>query len=384
MRVLISGGGTGGHVYPALAVAMLLQQHYNADILYLGSDDGLETRLVPAVGLRFKAIQAGKLQRYVSWRTVTGIARVPVGMTQAVGIVRDFRPDVAFTSGGYVAVPAGLAARLNGVPLLMHQQDVPPNLSNKLLAPLATRISVAFADSQRYFPTHKTLHLGNPIRQTILDVRSVSPQQARIRLGLDPNIPLALVTGGSQGARHLNQTVCHALPELLKQCQVLQISGSNLFNETHELSTQTLVEVDDEIRQHYRLEAYMDAEMPLALQAADLVLCRSGASVLSELAVLGKPSVLVPLPPAIGSSPQEANAAMFKREGAAEVIVNNLLKPELLMNRITSILSEPACLLQMSEAAKQLAKPDATRDIVETIVTLTRGIIAKTYEVTSI
>jgi len=384
MRVLISGGGTGGHVYPALAVAMLLQQHYSADILYLGSDDGLETRLVPAVGLRFKAIQAGKLQRYVSWRTVTGIARVPVGMTQAVGIVRDFRPDVAFTSGGYVAVPAGLAARLNGVPLLMHQQDVPPNLSNKLLAPLATRISVAFADSQRYFPTHKTLHLGNPIRQTILDVRSVSPQQARIRLGLDPNIPLALVTGGSQGARHLNQTVCHALPELLKQCQVLQISGSNLFNETHELSTQTLVEVDDEIRQHYRLEAYMDAEMPLALQAADLVLCRSGASVLSELAVLGKPSVLVPLPPAIGSSPQEANAAMFKREGAAEVIVNNLLKPELLMNRITSILSEPACLLQMSEAAKQLAKPDATRDIVETIVTLTRGTIAKTYEVTSI
>ena len=384
MRVLISGGGTGGHVYPALAVAMQLQQHYNADILYLGSDDGLETRLVPAAGLRFKTIQAGKLQRYVSWRTVTGIARVPVGMTQAVGIVRNFRPDVVFTSGGYVAVPAGLAARINGVPLLMHQQDVPPNLSNKLLAPLATRISVAFADSQRYFPAHKTLHLGNPIRQAILDVRSVSPQQARISLGFDPNLSLVLVTGGSQGARHLNQTVCHTLPELLQRCQVLQISGSNLFNETRELSTQTLTDVDDEIRQRYRLEAYMDAEMPLALQAADLVLCRSGASVLSELAVLGKPSILVPLPPAIGSSPQEANAAMFKSEGAAEVIVNNLLKPELLLNRITSILSEPACLLQMSEASKQLAKPDATRDIVETIATLIRGTVAKTYEVTSI
>jgi len=384
MRVLISGGGTGGHVYPALAVAMQLQQHYNADILYLGSDDGLETRLVPAAGLRFKTIQAGKLQRYVSWRTVTAIARVPVGMTQAVGIVRNFRPDVVFTSGGYVAVPAGLAARINGVPLLMHQQDVPPNLSNKLLAPLATRISVAFADSQRYFPAHKTLHLGNPIRQAILDVRSVSPQQARISLGFDPNLPLVLVTGGSQGARHLNQTVCHTLPELLQRCQVLQISGSNLFNETRELSTQTLTDVDDEIRQRYRLEAYMDAEMPLALQAADLVLCRSGASVLSELAVLGKPSILVPLPPAIGSSPQEANAAMFKSEGAAEVIVNNLLKPELLLNRITSILSEPACLLQMSEASKQLAKPDATRDIVETIATLIRGTVAKTYEVTSI
>ncbi len=387
MRVLISGGGTGGHVYPALAVAMQLQQHYNAEILYLGSDDGLETRLVPATGLPLKTIQAGKLQRYVSWRTMTGVARIPVGMTQAIGIVRAFRPDVAFTSGGYVAVPAGLAARIHGVPFLMHQQDVPPNLSNKLLAPLATRISVAFADSQRFFPARKTLHLGNPIRQAILDVRAVSPQQACTNLGLTPDLPLVLVTGGSQGARHLNQTVCHALPELLQQCQVLQISGSNLYEETKALADEKLAGIDEETRQRYRLEPYMDAEMPLALQAAGIVLCRSGASVLSELAVLGKPSILVPLPPAIGSSPQEANAAMFQREGAAEVIVDNLLKPELLLNRVTSILSQPARLRVMSEAATTLAKPNATQAIVEAIVTMAKGTVAKTpstYEVTSI
>ncbi len=387
MRVLISGGGTGGHVYPALAVAQQLQQHYNADILYLGSDDGLETRLVPAAGVPLKTIQAGKLQRFVSWRTVAGVARVPVGMAQAIGIVRAFRPDVAFTSGGYVAVPAGLAARLNRTPLLMHQQDVPPNLSNKLLAPLATRISVAFADSLRYFPSQKTVQLGNPIRQAILDVHTVSLQQARTELGLAPNIPLVLVTGGSQGARHLNQTVCHALPELLKQCQVLHISGSNLFNETRTLSEQTLADVESETRQRYRLVPYMDEQMPLALQAADLVLCRSGASVLSELAVLGKPSILVPLPPALGSSPQEANAAMFQREQAAEVILNDLLKPEAMVERVTYILSQPAYLQKMSHAAMKLAKPDATQEIVETIVTLAKRTVAKTptkYEVTSI
>jgi UDP-N-acetylglucosamine--N-acetylmuramyl-(pentapeptide) pyrophosphoryl-undecaprenol N-acetylglucosamine transferase len=366
---------------------MQLQQHYNAEILYLGSDDGLETRLVPATGLRLKTIQAGKLQRYVSWHTVTGIARIPVGMTQAVSIVRSFRPDVAFTSGGYVAVPAGLAARIHGVPFLMHQQDVPPNLSNKLLAPLATRISVAFADSQRFFPVRKTLHLGNPIRQAILDVRTVSPQQACANLGLTPDLPLVLVTGGSQGARHLNQTVCHTLPELLQQCQVLQISGSNLYEETKALADEKLAGIDEETRQRYRLEPYMDAEMALALQAAEIVLCRSGASVLSELAVLSKPSILVPLPPAIGSSPQEANAAMFQREGAAEVIVDNLLKPELLLNRVTSILSQPARLQAMSEAATKLAKPNATQAIVEAIVTMAKGTVAKTpstYEVTSI
>ncbi len=387
MRVLISGGGTGGHVYPALAVAQQLQQQYNAEILYLGSDDGLETRLVPAAGLSLKTIQAGKLQRFVSWRTVKGVARVPVGMAQAIGIVRAFRPDVAFTSGGYVAVPAGLAARLNNTPFLMHQQDVPPNLSNKLLAPLATRISVAFADSLRYFPAQKTVQLGNPIRQAILDVRNISSQQARINLGLQPEIPLVLVTGGSQGARHLNATVCHALPELLKSCQVLHISGSNLYNETRDLSEQTLVGIENETRQRYRLEPYIDEEMPFALQAADLVLCRSGASVLSELAVLGKPSVLVPLPPAIGSSPQEANASMFQRKQASEVILNDLLKPEVMIERITYILSQPARLGEMAQAASKLAKPNATQEIVETIAALTNKTVVKMptgYEVTSI
>ena len=387
MRVLISGGGTGGHVYPALAVAQQLQQQYNAEILYLGSDDGLETRLVPAAGLTLKTIQAGKLQRFVSWRTVKGVARVPVGMAQAVGIVRCFRRDVAFTSGGYVAVPAGLAAWLIRIPFLMHQQDVPPNLSNKLLAPLATRISVAFADSLHYFPSQKTVQLGNPIRQAILDVRSISSQQARINLGLQPEVPLVLVTGGSQGARHLNSTVCHALPELLKSCQVLHISGSNLYNETRDLAEQTLAGTEDETRQRYRLEPYMDEEMPLALQAADLVLCRSGASVLSELAVLGKPSILVPLPPAIGSSPQEANAMMFQREQASEVILNNLLKPEVMIERITYILSQPACLTEMAQAASKLAKSNATQEIVETLVALAHKTVVKTptkYEVTSI
>src|SRR5579885_1789792 len=287
MRVLISGGGSGGHIYPALAVATQLQETYNAQILYLGSDDGLETDLVPAAGLRMVVVKAGKLQRFVSWRTLVGVARVPVGMVQAVEIVRKFRANVAFTSGGYVAVPAGLAARLNGVPLLMHQQDVPPNLSNRLIAPLATRISVAFADSLHYFPLRKTLLLGNPIRQPMLDVRHTAPQQARSTLGFAPDLPLLLVTGGSQGARHLNQVVCQALPELLKFCQVLQISGPKLFEETGALSASAMAGMEESLQQRYRLVAYMDEEMPLALQAAELVLCRSGASTLSELAVLG-------------------------------------------------------------------------------------------------
>ena len=374
MRVLISGGGTGGHIYPALSVAAQLQKHYNAEILYLGSDDGLETRLVPPTGLHFATIQAGKLHRYISWRTVMGIVRVPVGMAQAIRIVRRFKPDVAFSSGGYVAVPAGLAARLSGTPILMHQQDVAPNLSNRLLVPLATRISVAFADSVRYFPAHKTLHLGNPIRQAILDVRNVPVQEARAKLGLLPDVPVLLVTGGSQGARHLNQVVCQALPELLKQCQVLQISGDKLFDETQELAEQYMSGLDEATRQRYKLVAYMNEEMSLALQAAEIVLGRSGASMLSELAVLGKPAILVPLAPGIGGSPQETNATMFAAHKAAEVILDADLKRDLLIERVKHTLSSTNYIFNMAKEIQKLAKPDATQEIVDTIVQMQKGV----------
>jgi UDP-N-acetylglucosamine--N-acetylmuramyl-(pentapeptide) pyrophosphoryl-undecaprenol N-acetylglucosamine transferase len=372
MRVLVSGGGTGGHIYPALAVAMQLREEYQAEILFLGSDDGLETEIVPAAGFRLATIKAGKLRRYISWETITGVMRVPVGMIEAINLVGQFRPGVAFTSGGYVAVPAGLAARFERVPLLMHQQDVPPNLSNRLVAPLATRISVAFADSLTYFPARKTLQLGNPLRQAMLDVRQTPPQEARRALGFERQEPLLLVTGGSQGARHLNQTVGKALPDLLAHCQVLQISGNALYNETRELCESVLAAQDEAVRRRYRLVAYLNEEMPLALQAADLVLCRSGASTLSELAALGKPSILVPLPPAIGSSPQEANAEMFGRNQAARVMKDGDLKPQVLVENVTSILASSTLLEAMSNAASSFAKPQATQEIAAEIVKIAK------------
>jgi len=377
MRIVVSGGGTGGHIYPALAVATQLRAQYQAEILFLGSDDGLETQLVPEAGFRLVTIKAGKVRRYVSWQTVKGVIRIPVGVMQAVDIVRRFHADAAFTSGGYVAVPAGMAAYLNHVPLLMHQQDVPPNLSNKQVAPVATRISVAFEDSLAYFPSHKTFQLGNPIRQEILDIRRVGPMVARGRLGLVADQPLLLVTGGSQGARRLNQVVSQALPELLPICQVLQISGKDLYNETLEGSNNVLAGVSSTLRSRYRLVPYLSDEMPAALQAADLVLCRSGASTLSELATLGKPSLLIPLPPAIGKSPQEANAAMFERKRASLVIKNADLEPGILAERVKYIMASPDLLAAMGEATSALAKPEATQNIVNELIKLARVKIAK-------
>ena len=156
MRILLSGGGTGGHIYPALAVAQVSASRYDADCSILATRRGLETTIVPAQGIPFAAISAGRLRRYLSPGTLTDLARIPLGMAQALRHVARFNPDVAFTTGGYVAVPAGLAARARGVPFVMHQQDVPPNLANRLLTPVATRISVSFPDSLRYFPPGRT------------------------------------------------------------------------------------------------------------------------------------------------------------------------------------------------------------------------------------
>jgi len=377
LRVIVSGGGTGGHVYPALAVAAQLKERYQAEILFLGSDDGLEMQLVPAAGLRLVTVKAGKVRRYISWQTVKGLMRIPFGAIQAIEVVRKFRPDVVFTSGGYVAVAAGVAAYINRVPLLMHQQDVPPNLSNRQVAPLATRISVAFEDSLAFFPAQKTRALGNPMRQALLDIRQVGPMVAREQFGLAGEQPMLLVTGGSQGARHLNQVVVQALPDLLRICQVLQISGRDLYQETLEQVNGVLAGIDSTLRAGYKLVPYLNEEMPAALQAADLVLCRSGASTLCELATLGKPGLLVPLPPSIGKSPQEANAAMFERRHAGLVIKNVDLEPELLAKRVRSILSSPELLASMMEASRALAKPEATREIVNELIKIARIKVAR-------
>ena len=237
---------------------------------------------------------------------------------------------------------------------------------------MATRISVAFADSLPYFPARKTLLLGNPVRQAMLDAREIAPQAARAELGLDNGLPRLLVTGGSQGARHLNQTVCQALPGLLARCQVLQISGRELYNETRAQAESLLANQAETLRQRYRLVPYLNEQMPLALQAADLVLCRSGASTLTELAILGKPGVLVPLSPAVGGRAQQVYAALFVRNAAAFVIADGGLTSGILVERVLALFLSKTQLAAMAQAASTFARPGATRDITRELVRIAK------------
>lgn len=367
MKVLVSGGGTGGHIYPALSVAGKLKQLFDAEILYLGDKNGLETKIVPKASLPLVTIYAGKLRRYLSVQTVKDIFKVPVGICQAIGIMRKFKPDVVFTSGGYVAVPAGIAAKLNGVPLVMHQQDVMPNLSNRLLAPLATRVTVSFPDSVQYFNKQKTIFAGNPLREQIAEVALNDAAKVKTEFGLQQDVPVILVTGGSQGALHLNEVIVSSLKDMLPMAQVIHISGARTYTDTKAKAKEQLNGIPAEYTERYHLFEYLEEEMPKALKAADLVICRAGAATLSELAALGKPSILVPLPPGLGGSPQEANAAFFERTGASEVVKDKDLVAQELVNLIKRLLSDKDKLKRMSEAVSNIARGTAVDDIARLI-----------------
>jgi UDP-N-acetylglucosamine--N-acetylmuramyl-(pentapeptide) pyrophosphoryl-undecaprenol N-acetylglucosamine transferase len=321
---------------------------------------------VPKAGFAFVGIQAGKLRRYLSLKTLADLGRIPVSFAQAIRQVRRFQPDAAFTSGGYVSVPAGYAARSQGVPLVIHQQDVSPNLANRLLRPLATRISVSFEDSLRYFPPHKSAWVGNPVREAILQAVGMAGNAAKASFGLNPALPLVLVTGGIQGVKHLNEVLAESLPRLLPICQVLQISGTRTYADTKSQADARL-EGHPEWAARYQLYEYLDEQMAPALAAADVVLCRSGAATLSELAALGKPGILVPLPPGFGGSPQADNAAMFEQRGAANVIRDADLTPERLAATLLPLLADETQRGGMGKAAHVLARPQAAADLAELV-----------------
>ena len=369
MRILISGGGTGGHIYPALAVARELRARYDAELLFVGDVNGLETEIVPRAGIPFTGITAGKLRRYLSPQTFTDLARIPAGMAQALRVVRQFRPDAAFTSGGYVSVPAGMAARLLRVPLVMHQQDVSPNLANRLLTPVATRISVSFSDSLRFFPRQRTSLAGNPVREEILALAGTDAMAHRRALGFDPAVPLLLVTGGSQGARHLNEVVVEALPWLLPQCQILHVSGRLTHAATQRAAEQQLAALPA-LAARYQLHPYLEEQMAMALAASDVVLCRSGAATLAELAILGRASMLVPLPPGFTGSPQAVNARMFCDAGAAIMVLDRDLTARRLCDAILPLLKDSVTRATMAELARTLGRPDAAVKLAETVATL--------------
>lgn len=363
VRILLAGGGSGGHVFPGLAVVEALRRLAPEVCLdWLGARGAIEERLVPPAGIALHTVRAGKLNRFVGKDTLTNLARVPVGLVEAVALLRRLRPDAVLTCGGFVAVPAGVASRLTGRPLFALQQDVEPNLANRLISPLADRVVVAFPWSLRRFPPGRAVALGNPLRGSISQGDAMVGRQ---RFGLTTELPLVLVTGGSQGARSLNRLLLGCLPALLERAAVVHLCGAPSVGMVRAAGAA----LPSRLASRYVWREFADEEMPHLLAAADLVVSRAGASTLAELAVLGKASLLIPLPPAIGRSPQEVNAEAFRRGGAAAVLREEGASSAVLLDHILALLGSPERRAQLGAVAVTLGRPHAADDVARLLLT---------------
>ena len=351
MRVLFAGGGTGGHLYPAIAVARQLRRAQPAtECLFLGSRGGLEARIVPQEGFALQTIPStgfrrlgplGKLRFF--WSLVRGLAA-------ALVLVRRFRPDLVVATGGHASLAGGLAAALLGRPLVVQEQNRIPGLAARLLARRARRVYVGFPGTEQAFAHPERVRcLGNPVREDLL-------QQSATPAGLPSGVPVLLVLGGSRGARSLNRAVGEAIPQLAAERRVLWIWQTGTLD--HERIAPAWAGRPD-----VRVHAYL-ADVGAAYAAATLVLCRAGAMTLAELTALGKAAILVPFPGAVDDH-QTANARSLEEAGAAVLLPDAALSGARLRQEINAILETPGRLEAMAAASRKLGRPEATRTLVE-------------------
>lgn len=354
MRVLLAGGGSGGSVTPILAVASELRARQpEIELLYVATEDGPEATLAAEEGIPYVGIATGKLRRYWDTQNFTDLGRIAKGIGQSLAHVRRFKPDVACGAGGFASVPPLAAAGLLRVPVLVHQQDAVPGLANRLLIPFARQFTVALPDTMSAFPAGRTSLRGNPVRPRVL---SGDPSEGFRLFGLDPSVPLLLVTGGGTGALALNRIVAEAAPQLIEFCHILHLTGRGRGVPTAHLGPR------------YQQHELIIAEMPHALAAASIVLTRAGMGTLTELSALGKPTIIVPMP----GTHQEENAHVFNRAGAALVFDQPNLTPAVLTATIRELLADTARRDALSAAIRALLPAGAAGRIAEDVLALGR------------
>jgi UDP-N-acetylglucosamine--N-acetylmuramyl-(pentapeptide) pyrophosphoryl-undecaprenol N-acetylglucosamine transferase len=364
MRIVIAGGGTGGHTSAGLAVATAILER-GADVHWIGSRTGIEARRVPEAGIPFHAISTGKLRRYWDWQNVPDLVlRAPAGAVQSWWLLRRLRAALLFATGGFVSLPPALAARALGIPIVVHEQTAVPGLANRIVARFARRIALTFPVSDDAFPRDRTTLTGNPLRPELL---SGSREAACRRFSFDPALPIVYITGGAQGAHKINRTVGEILPVLLRECQVIHQSGDNPETGDRAWLSARAEALARSLAGRYALMPYVGAELSDVYAAADLVVGRSGAGTVNECLHLGKPAIHIPLPGASGDE-QTANARLVEAAGAGVLLPQESLTPDRLLGAVKRLLADRGALKAMGESARSLAVPDAAQRIARLIL----------------
>ncbi|HEU4760311.1 MAG TPA: UDP-N-acetylglucosamine--N-acetylmuramyl-(pentapeptide) pyrophosphoryl-undecaprenol N-acetylglucosamine transferase [Dehalococcoidia bacterium] len=356
MRLALSGGGSGGHVYPALAIAAAvggqLPPGERLELLYLGSAGGTETQLVERAGIPFRSIAAAPIRGRRPWEMAGNALKLATGVAQARRILMEFAPQVLLSTGGYASFPAALAARSRRVPIGVYLPDLYPGWAVRAIARLAQLVAVTAHESLRRLPDRKGVVTGYPVRDEFWQADRAGGRQ-RLRLDLEEKV--LLVSGASQGAHSINRAAANNLRGLVELCEVVHLCGA-----ADERWLAGLRDgLPEGLRGRYHLFSYLHEEMPWAMAAADLALCRSGASTLGELPAVGLPAILVPYPYAGGH--QRLNARYLAENGAAVVLDDRDLGS--LLPLVGGLLHDEPRLRSMRDAARRLARPDAAARI---------------------
>lgn len=356
LRVLIAGGGTGGHVIPALAIADELKINHGADLCFVGTARGFETRLVPAAGYRLELIHVGQLKGVSLATRLRTLLDLPLGIRRCLQLLKEFRPDVVVGVGGYASGPGMMAALLRRVPTLAFEPNAAPGLANRLVGKRVSAAAVSFAPACAYF--HNARVTGIPVRKEFF---ALPPRPA----GAAPHL---LVFGGSQGARVFNTAlprIAAALLDAVPGLTILHQAGAR-----HAEATAAAYAASGADPGRWQVHAFLD-DMPKRFAASDLVLARSGASTVAELCAAAKPAVLVPFPQAADDH-QRKNAEVMVAGGAARMLIEADMPDQLLLETVAGVLRDAAGLSRMSEAAWALARPNAAADIAAMAVGLAR------------
>jgi UDP-N-acetylglucosamine--N-acetylmuramyl-(pentapeptide) pyrophosphoryl-undecaprenol N-acetylglucosamine transferase len=370
LRLAITGGGTGGHVLPALAVVDELRQRGTlAELIWIGSSEGLERRAAEEASIPFVAIPTGKLRRYLSLRNLTDAGRVPLGVLAARRALATFRPDVVLSTGGFVSVPAVLAAR--GIaPVLTHEQTAILGLANRINARFADVLAVSHSQTALLASRlhHRVVVTGNPIR---VGLTAGDRSRGLQGLGFEGTMPVLYVTGGARGASPLNQRIAALLPGILDQAQIVHQTGPPSANADGSNLSKMRESLPQAVRHRYHVVEFLGDELPDIYATADLVVGRAGAGTIAELAYVGLPAILIPLPRARGDE-QTVNARVLGDVGAAVVIAQQDATPERLQAEILALLDDPERRTRMASAARTVARPDAAARLAEELLSLSR------------
>lgn len=366
MRILMAGGGTAGHINPAIAIAdTIRRKHPDAEILFVGTERGMESRLVPMAGFDFTTMPVAGFQRRLTpeniKRNIRAVYYLALSGSRAAKIIKEFKPDLAIGTGGYVSGPILRKAAQMGVPILIHEQNAFPGVTSKMLSKYAECVMLAVEDAKkRMDPNLKFVTTGNPVRAEILEY---DKQTARRELGLDER-PLIVSFGGSLGAEMINKSMLDLLERSARKRNYQHIHGYGQYGKF--VVTELLQrKVKLKKAKHIDVREYIN-DMPRVMAAADLVICRAGAMALSEIQALGKAAILIPSPN-VAENHQYYNAMAMVDRGAAEIIEEKDLTPELLISKVDSLAGNKVKLAKMSENARKMAILDSRERIYDVV-----------------